>query len=118
MSKFKLDSDAIKSLKRKRGRPAKVKMTLQEQEDAVILKYMNGEPMTLEETALALWMNDGRPKGGPMSRMGVLKLEQRACLKLRKACEEAGIGPEILQMFGTNCKRTSATRSINAPAEY
>jgi hypothetical protein len=117
MSKFKLDPEAIKSL-RKRGRPAKIKMTLEEQEDAVILKYLNGEPMTLEETALAMWMNDGRPKGGPMTRMGVLKLEQRACAKLRKACEAAGIGPEILQMFGTNCKRTSATRSHNAPAEY
>lgn len=90
------------------GRKPKEKLTQREQEDAVILKYINGEPMTLEESALALWMFDGRKTKKPMTRMGYLKFEQRVMLKLRDACEKAGIGPEVLQMFG-NCKRQCAT---------
>jgi hypothetical protein len=54
---------------------------------------MNGEPMTLEESALALHMYDnahGIKSKKPMTKMGFLKLEQRIMLKLRKACEDAG----------------------------
>lgn len=95
------------------GRKAKPKLTQREQEDEVILKYMNGELLTLEESALALHMYDKAHTKGykakkPMTRMGYLKFEQRVLQKLRKACEEAGIGPEVLQMFG-NCKRQCAT---------
>lgn len=98
------------------GRKAKPKLTLREQEDTVILKYLNGEPMTLEESTLALHMYDnahGRPSKKPMTKMGFLKMEMRIMEKLRKACEEKGIGPEVLQMFG-NCKRTCATGNYGA----
>lgn len=81
------------------GRKAKPKLSLKEQEDAVILKYMNGEPLTLEESALALWMYDGRKTAKPMSRMGMLKLEQRIMAKLRKACEKYGVSVADLAAF-------------------
>ena len=84
------------------ARKAKPKQSLQEQEDEVILKYLNGEPMTLEETALGLWMYDGRKTLKPMSRMGILKLEQRILQKFRKACEEHGISEDDLFTFVHN----------------
>lgn len=105
------------------GRKAKPKLTLREQEDAVILKYINGEPMSLEEASLALFMYDkahGAPVKKPMTKMGFLKLEERILQKLRKACEEKGIGIEVLQMFG-NCKRECATATVNhdlRPSDY
>lgn len=86
------------------GRKAKAKLSQREMEDEVILKYMNGEPMTLEESALALHMYDKAhdiKSKKPMTKMGFLKLEQRIMLKLRKACEAAGLSKaeamEILQ---------------------
>lgn len=115
---FNLNPVSITTLKRGRGRPRKPEMNLREQEDAVILKYLNHEPMTLEETALALWMRDGRPKCGPMSKMGIMKMEARICAKLRTVCEKAELGPEVLQMFGNNYAREDASRSHASPAEY
>jgi hypothetical protein len=93
------------------GRKAKPKISQREMEDEVIWKYMNHEPMTLEEASLALHMYDnahGIKSKRPMTKMGFLKLESRILQKLRKACEDAGLGPEVLQMFG-NCKRECAT---------
>ena len=97
------------------GRKAKEKISQREQEDNVILKYINGEPMTLEEASLALFMYDkahGVPTKKPMTKMGFLKLEERILQKLRKACEEKGIGIEVLQMFG-NCKRETVVGNGN-----
>lgn len=81
------------------ARKAKPTLSLREQEDEVILKYLNGEPLTLEETALAMWMYDGRKTKKPMTRMGMLKMEQRIMEKLRKACSEKGITVEDLACF-------------------
>lgn len=81
------------------ARKAKPKLSLREQEDEVILKYLNGEPLTLEETALAMWMYDGRKTLKPMTRMGMLKMEQRIMEKLRKACSVKGITIEDLACF-------------------
>lgn len=92
------------------GRKAKPKMSLRDREDEVILKYMNREPMTLEEAALALHMYDnahGIKSKKPMTKMGFLKLENKILAKLKKACDEMGIGAEVLQMFG-NCRRETA----------
>jgi len=99
------------------GRMTKPKLTQEEQENEVILKYMNREPMTLEEAAIALHMYDkahtkGYKSKKPMTRMGYLKFEQRVLQKLRKACEAGGIGPEVLQMFG-NCKHECAFGNYN-----
>lgn len=73
------------------GRPKKVVLTDEEMEELVISKYLTGTPMTLEETAFALWMSDGRKTPRPMTRMGVLKIEQKACAKLRIALKKYGI---------------------------
>jgi len=100
------------------ARKAKPKLSLQEQEDEVILKYINGEPMTLEETALALWMTDGRKTKKPMSRMGMLKMEQRIMEKLRKACSVKGITIEDLACFQRD-KRSCACQwgAVDAEVE-
>jgi len=100
------------------ARKAKPKQSLQEQEDEVILKYINGEPMTLEESALALWMADGRKSKKPMSRMGMLKMEQRIMEKLRKACVENGITVEDLVCFQRD-KRSCARQwgAVDVEAE-
>lgn len=81
------------------ARKAKPKLSLREQEDAVILKYINGEPMTLEETALALWMRDGRKTKKPMTRMGMLKMEQKILGKLKAECAKRGVTVEDLACF-------------------
>lgn len=81
------------------ARKAKPKLSLREQEDEVILKYLNGEPLTLEETALAMWMYDGRKTLKPMTRMGMLKMEQRILEKLRTACAKIGVTVEDLACF-------------------
>ena len=96
------------------GRKPKEKLSLKEQEDVVIYKYMHAEPMTLEESALALHMYDnahGRVSKKPMSKMGILKLEARIFEKLRKACEEKGFSKqeaiEILSAM-SNSRRENA----------
>ena len=103
------------------GRKAKPKLSQREMEDEVIWKYMHYEPMTLEEASLALHMYDnahGIKSKRPMTKVGFLKLENRILQKLRKACEDAGIGPDVLQMFG-NCKRECATTSSDLrPSDY
>lgn len=87
------------------GRHSKPILNEQEMEDEVILKYMMGKPMTLEESALALHMYDkahGIESDKPMTKMGFLKFEQRIMMKLRKACEDAGISKtEMLSLFQT-----------------
>lgn len=88
-----------------RGRKRKPVLSIQEQEDAVIEKLYiprlndndelefirSGECLSLEETALALWMTEGRKTEKPMSAMAVLKIQQRALEKLRKGLKEMGI---------------------------
>lgn len=93
------------------GRKAKPKLSLREMEDEVILKYMNHEPMTLEEAALAMWMYDGRKTKKPMTRMGLLKQEAKIMKKLQKACKAAGIGPEVLELFGAPRRQAVEAKS-------
>lgn len=78
-------------VKRGRGRPKKVVKSLEEQEDDVILKWLNFEPMTLEEAALALWMHEGRKTAKPLSKMRIIQLETDAMLKLRQKFKKIGI---------------------------
>lgn len=97
------------------GRKAKPKLTQRELEDEVIYKYMCGEPLTLEEAAIALHMYDnahGIKSKKPLTKMGFLKLEARILEKLRKACEAQGFTKrEVLEMLQEldSCKRTSAS---------
>lgn len=87
-------------IKRGCGRPAKVVKTLEEQEDEVILKYLQGEPLTLEETALSIWMQEGR-KGKPMTKPGIMAIEARALAKLKQKLAERGIN-DISELIGDN----------------
>lgn len=88
-----------------RGRKKKPVLSIQEQEDTLIEKLYipqlndndelefvrSGNCLSLEETALALWMSEGRKTAKPMSAMAVLKIQQRALEKLRKGLKEMGI---------------------------
>ena len=49
-------------------------------------KHDKGEPLTLEETAIAMWDPNSNKK--PMTTMGVLKLQQRALNRLREALKK------------------------------
>lgn len=106
------------------GCKAKVKLAQSEMEDEVILKYMNGEPMTLEESALALHMYDnahGIKSKKPMTKMGFLKLEQRIMMKLRKACEDAGLSKaeamEILQCLSKPQRCAATVKNYDSAVE-
>ena len=52
-------------------------------------KRAEGERLTLEETAVAIW--DSKTEKHPMTCMGVLKIEQRALEKLKIALKKYGI---------------------------
>ena len=84
-----MENEEIK-IKRKRGRPRNP-TNLEDREDAVILKWLAGEPMTLDETALAIWMIEGRKTSKPLSKVQVLNLERSALKKLQEGFAKIGI---------------------------
>ena len=59
--------------------------------DDAIAAYLLGKPLTLEQTAVALWHIEGRKAKKPMTKMGVLKVEQGALLKMRQGLAKHGI---------------------------
>jgi len=87
------------------ARPIKRNLPIEEQEMALLEKLFipklddNGkliferstEPLTLEETALALWMMDGRKTKKPMTRMGLLYIEQAIMLNIKHELSRYGI---------------------------
>ena len=99
--------------KRKRGRPKKPTLSLEEQENAVILKYLNNEPMTLEETALAIWMVEGRKTKRPMTRVGMLAIENKALAKLKTGLKKYGINNLDDVLFPKG--RANAASKFSAP---
>lgn len=78
-------------VKRRRGRPKKERKSLEEMEDDVILKWLNFEPMTFEEAALALWMHEGRKTPKPLSKPRLIAIEAGAMQKIRKKFSNIGI---------------------------
>ena len=54
-----------------------------------IAKHKMGEPLTLEETALAIWNPDTEVK--PLTSMAIHKIEKRALLKLQGELKKYGI---------------------------
>lgn len=54
-----------------------------------LAKHANGEALTLEETAAAIW--DPDKEAHPMTCMGVLKIEKRALAKLKAKLSEKNI---------------------------
>lgn len=77
--------------KRRRGRPKKERKSLEEMEDDVILKWLNFEPMTFEEAALALWMHEGRKTPKPLSKPRLIAIEAGAMQKIREKFSKIGI---------------------------
>lgn len=49
--------------------------------DLALFKHSNGNPLTLEETAFAIWNPDVDEH--PMTSMGILKIEKKALDKLK-----------------------------------
>ena len=78
-------------VKRRRGRPKKEVKSLEEMEDEVILKWLNFEPMTFEEAALALWMHEGRKTPKPLSKPRLIAIEAGAMQKIREKFNKIGI---------------------------
>ena len=78
-------------VKRRRGRPKKERKSLEEMEDDVILKWLNFEPMTFEEAALALWMHEGRKTPKPLSKPRLIAIEAGAMQKIREKFNKIGI---------------------------
>ena len=54
-----------------------------------IKKHKDGKPLTLDETAFAVW--DPETQAKPMSPMGILKIERRALEKLKIELKKYGI---------------------------
>ena len=77
--------------KRRRGRPKKERKSLEEMEDEVILKWLNSEPMTFVEAALALWMHEGRKTPKPLSKPRLIAIEAGAMQKIREKFKKLGI---------------------------
>ena len=77
--------------KRRRGRPKKERKSHEEMEDEVILKWLNFEPMTFEEVALALWMHEGRKTPKPLSKPRLIAIEAGAMQKIREKFKKLGI---------------------------
>jgi hypothetical protein len=75
----------------KRGRKAKPVMSLIEREDDAILAYLSGVQPTLEQTAVLLWMMEGRKTPEPMSKAQIKYIETTALNKLRDGLSKVGI---------------------------
>ena len=54
-----------------------------------IKKHENGECLSLEETAFAIWDPETQKK--PLTPMGILKIERRALEKLKLSLKKYGI---------------------------
>lgn len=54
-----------------------------------LLKHAEGKPLTLEETAAAIWNPEAEDR--PMTAMGVLKIEKKALAKLKSKLKEINI---------------------------
>ena len=77
--------------KRPRGRPAKQFASIEDAEDEAIIKWLNKEPLTLEETGLLLWMMEGRKTPKPYTKIQVLNIERKALQKVKDSLAKQGI---------------------------
>lgn len=57
--------------------------------EEALRRHKAGEPLSLEETALAIWDPDAEDY--PMTSMGVLKIEKKALAKLKMALKKKNI---------------------------
>ena len=77
--------------KRSRGRPPKQFASIEDAEDEAIIKWLNKEPLTLEETGLLLWMMEGRKTPKPYTKVQVLNIERKALQKVKDSLAKQGI---------------------------
>ena len=69
--------------------PYSSKESMLEFKTECLKKHDEGKPLTLEETAFAIWNPETEAK--PMTPMGVLKIERRALDKVKLALKKYGI---------------------------
>lgn len=81
----------------KRGRPRKIKLDIEDQIEELIFKMYdvrmdkngklqfvrNAVPLSLEETAVMLWAQEGRKTKNPLSKMMILNIENGALQKAK-----------------------------------
>ena len=77
--------------RKKLGRPrdANKDLSLEEQRKVYIEMHRKGQKLTVEQTRLAIW--DPETEEKPLTKMAVLKIEQRALAKLKTKLASLGI---------------------------
>lgn len=77
--------------RKKLGRPHDINkdLPLEEQRKVYLEMHKKGIPLTVEQTQLCIWNPETEAK--PLTKMAVLKIEQRALEKLRAKMKELGI---------------------------
>jgi len=77
--------------RKKLGRPRDINkdLPLEEQRKVYLEMHKKGIPLTVEQTQLCIWNPETEAK--PLTKMAVLKIEQRALEKLRAKMKELGI---------------------------
>ncbi len=77
--------------RKKLGRPrdANKDLSLEEQRKVYIEMHKKGQKLTVSQTAIAMW--DPETEEKPLTKMAVLKIEQRALAKLKTKLASLGI---------------------------
>ena len=77
--------------RKKLGRPRDINkdLSLEEQRKVYLEMHKKGQRLTVSQTAIAMWNPETEAK--PLTKMAVLKIEQRALEKLRAKMKELGI---------------------------
>lgn len=77
--------------RKKLGRPRDVNKDLPLEEQRKVYREMHrkGQPLTVSQTAIAMW--DPKTEKRPLTKMAVLKIEQRMLAKLKSKLASLGI---------------------------
>lgn len=77
--------------RKKLGRPRDIykDLPLEQQREAYLAMHKKGQSLTISQTAIAMWNPETEKQ--PLSKMAVLKIEQRALSKLKSKLASLGI---------------------------
>ena len=77
--------------RKKLGRPRDINkdLSLEEQRKAYLEMHKKGQKLTVSQTAIAMWNPETEKQ--PLTKMAVLKIEQRALAKLKSKLASFGI---------------------------
>ena len=77
--------------RKKLGRPRDINkdLPLEEQRKVYLEMHRKGQKLTVSQTAIAMW--DPKTEKRPLTKMAVLKIEQRALAKLKSKLASLGI---------------------------